>query len=152
MVVAWRSASEGSNSNPIGTIVSFDAPDPPAGWLECNGDLLTIADFPELFAVIGSVHGGDGVINFALPQLQGEALRGWDNGRGVDPGRIFGSAQMDEIRSHAHSISGSGAFTHSGPYNIRGTSPAAGQATSTNSTGGAETRMRNVALLFCIKY
>ena len=41
----------------------------PAGWLECNGTILQISQYPELYAAIGTTYGGDGVTTFTLPDL-----------------------------------------------------------------------------------
>lgn len=95
---------------------------------------------------------GDGTTTFNLPDLRGEFIRGWDDGRGVDTGRSFGSWQVDMFKSHNHNqqdglintVAGSSAF---GLSSVNG-SP----ALVTSNTGGIETRPRNVALLACIKY
>lgn len=57
----------------------------PSGTLECAGQLLNIADQPNLYAVLGTRYGGDGITTFRLPDLRGEFIRGWDHGRGLDP-------------------------------------------------------------------
>ncbi|CAG75508.1 probable bacteriophage variable tail fiber protein H [Pectobacterium atrosepticum SCRI1043] len=62
----------------------------PAGWLKCNGQSFDISAFPHLAAAYPS-----GV----LPDLRGEFIRGWDDGRGVDSGRSLLSAQSDAIRN-----------------------------------------------------
>src|SRR5262245_17908790 len=58
----------GNRPSAIGEIslLPYEAP---RGWLECNGQLLRIADFPELFQVIGTKFGGDGQLSFAVPNL-----------------------------------------------------------------------------------
>jgi len=59
-------------SNPfIGEIRIFAGNFAPAGWAFCEGQLLSIADNPELFNVIGTTYGGDGVATYALPDLRG---------------------------------------------------------------------------------
>jgi hypothetical protein len=85
-----------------------------------------------------------------VPDLRGEFLRGWDDGRGVDSGRSFGSAQADEFKSHSHSIytNGQSGGMGGGGFPVY-YSP---RTRSTDLTGGTETRPRNVALLACIKY
>jgi len=81
-----------------------------------------------------------------LPDLRAEFIRGWDNGRGVDSGRVLGSFQADLLKSHAHSVTyASGGFWVESGNDI----PWGGS--STGSTGGVETRPRNVALLPVIK-
>jgi microcystin-dependent protein len=95
-----------------------------------------------------------GSTTFPIPDLRGEFVRGWDDGRGVDTNRVFGSSQTDEIKTHNHSllqngndnISPSGGTTNYRP----GADTAAGGLTGT--TGGTETRPRNVALSYFIKF
>lgn len=69
---------------PIGVPVPYPAAIPPAGWMLCNGATFDKAAWPGLAAVYPS-----GV----LPDLRGEFIRGWDNGRGVDAGRVLLSSQ-----------------------------------------------------------
>jgi|GEM_PF-427281 len=95
----------------------------PTGWLKANGAAISRTAYPELFAVIGTQYGeGDGFSTFNLPDLRGEFIRGWDDGRGVDGGRAIGSAQGDENRAHSHSATSgsSGAHSHSGAANSAG--------------------------------
>lgn len=136
---------------PPGAIVDFGAPTVPAGWLPCDGRAVLRAQYPALFAYIGTTWGaGDNVTTFNLPELRGEFRRGWDNERGVDADRQFGSFQADELKSHDHT------------YTTKaGLSPQTGQdtpcwygtaAATTGATGGVETRPRNIAVLVCIKY
>lgn len=96
--------------------------------------------------------GGDGSTTFTIPDLRGEFPRGWDDARGVDSGRALGSWQADEFKSHKHDLTvrnaTSSQFTGGGDID----SFKASETISTQNTGGAETRPRNVALLACIKY
>lgn len=55
----------------VGEIREFDGQQAPEGWVFCQGQLLTIQEFPELFAVTGDQFGGDGRTTFALPALRG---------------------------------------------------------------------------------
>ena len=55
----------------IGTILLFPYNFTPAGWLACEGQVLTITQNQALFALIGATYGGDGRTNFALPNLKG---------------------------------------------------------------------------------
>jgi hypothetical protein len=57
----------------------------PTSLLQCKGQLLNIADEPNLFNVIGTRYGGDGVTTFRLPPASGKFIRIWDDGAGVDP-------------------------------------------------------------------
>lgn len=93
----------------------------PTGWLKANGAAVSRTAYADLFAAIGTLYGdGDGFNTFNLPDLRGEFIRGWDDGRGIDSGRAFGSAQSDEIKSHGHAGTAlsSGAHNHAGgiPY------------------------------------
>jgi len=94
---------------------------------------------------------GDGSTTFNLPNLCGEFVRGWDDGRGVDTDRSFGSNQGQAIQAHTHTQTGSTLGPAAGVFAFgSGSGAAAIQATA--STGGTETRPRNVALLACIKF
>lgn len=136
----------------------------PAGWLKANGALVSRTAYAGLFAKIGTTYGaGDGSTTFALPDLRGEFVRGWDDARGVDASRAIGSAQADAFQGHKHTIdlNNSGSFGY-GPTGTgtAGTTNYAAQATNSIMTDGTngtpraatETRPRNVALLAVIKY
>jgi microcystin-dependent protein len=55
----------------IGDIKLFAGTFAPQGWALCDGELLTIADNQALFALIGTTYGGNGITDFALPNLAG---------------------------------------------------------------------------------
>jgi len=163
-----------SNTIPVGTILPYSAPIPPVGWLECNGAELLEEDYPELFNVIGRTFGGNpSNRTFKVPDLRGEFIRGWDNRRNVDIGRQFGSWQdyatalpksnfVTNSVSHRHDVayenraepgSRTGSVGWDNGPNWRSS------ATSTdihyhtiNSGGDNETRPRNIALTYIIKY
>ena len=139
---------------PSGTVLAFARNTAPVGWLKANGAAVSRATYAALFAAIGTTFGaGDGSTTFNVPDLRGEFLRGWDDGRGADPGRAFGSAQADELKSHAHTVglqNTGGGLDYSNPDT--GSLTSGTNAGTTAATGGAETRPRNVALLFCIKF
>lgn len=136
----------------VGLIAWFGATAAPTGWLKCNGAAISRTTYANLFASIGTTFGvGDGSTTFNVPDLRGEFVRGYDDSRGVDSGRSFGSAQADMFKSHTHQVK-----YETGRLNGGGGGPAIdwgpnAWATSTE-TGGAETRPRNIALLACIKY
>jgi microcystin-dependent protein len=139
---------------PAGSVIFVAKSTVPTGYLSCNGASLSTATYATLFAAIGYTFGGSGA-SFTLPDLRGEFLRGWDNGRGVDSGRSFGSAQSQAIQSHTHGITVSEADdnNHTGNGSAAANSDAGQNATnSTEAAGGTETRPRNIALLACIKY
>jgi microcystin-dependent protein len=95
---------------------------------------------------------------FLLPDLRGEFIRGWDRGRGVDPDRAFGVAQMDVVGPHEHGTNGNQITTVSGGASVgSGGGKYWNGAYPVHTMGalegiGSETRPRNVALLPCIKY
>lgn len=140
-----------------GSIIYVAKNTAPTGYLKANGAAVSRTTYASLFAAIGTTFGvGDGSTTFNVPDLRGEFLRGWDDGRGVDSGRSFGSAQSDELKSHNHPQNGElkamGDSAGGGKYVLHN-GAGSGQSTSfINATGGAETRPRNIALLACIKY
>lgn len=164
---------------PAGMIVNFPGLTIPSGWLKCNGVQLNRHTYPRLFSALGYRYGGSGDY-FNLPDMRGEFVRGWDDSRGVDSGRTIGSTQDDLYRSHNHSgstssdgghhhgwtgKSGTGypdgwkdtvtAGTTNKSYPKTTQQLTAGEhihSLSINNSGGTETRPRNVALQFMIKY
>ncbi len=169
---AYDRATQAAHS---GMIAYFARNAAPEGWLKCNGAAVSRTTYAALFAAIGTTFGtGDGSTTFNLPDLRGEFLRGWDDGRGIDTGRAFGSAQNDAFQGHARNLkrSQSDARMHGLNYyqnveinnNPHSPAPAAinnGDTWLTHdylphlSYGtprvAAETRPRNIALLACIK-
>jgi len=147
----------GGDTVPAGSVFHIAGTVAPTGYLIANGQAVSRATYPVLFGVIGTRYGaGDGSTTFNLPDLRGEFIRGWDAGRGVDPGRSFGTWQADEFRSHAH-LDNMFQQSHLYDGNVSGTYRAAfptGRHVNmwTSSAGGAETRPRNVALLPIIKF
>lgn len=110
-------ASLGASSNymPAGAIQLFAMSAIPTGWLECNGAAVSRTTYANLFAVIGTTYGaGDGSITFNLPDMRGQFARGWDHGRGVDPGRALGSVQTPDNQAHTHGLTVSNP-THTHP-------------------------------------
>lgn len=144
------STSQSDELFPVGSVVALARSTAPTGYLKANGALVSRTTYATLFTAIGTTWGvGDGSTTFALPDLRGEFIRGWDDGRGIDAGRVFGSLQLDEFKSHTHTVTAQIGTAGGAPQS-------SGSGTvnpyTTNATGGAETRPRNVALLYCIKY
>lgn len=107
----------------------------PDTWMEADGRLLSRSTYAELFAVIGTTYGSTNGSNFRLPDLRGEFLRGWDNGRGVDDGRALGSHQGDAIRNITGNLSAEiGGYSGFNIGNTLGVFQA-GTATSQAATG-----------------
>ena len=57
----------------------------PVGWMYCNGALLPISQYNALYALIGTIYGGDGVTTFGLPDLRGRTPVGAGQGLGLSP-------------------------------------------------------------------
>jgi len=166
---------------PPSLVAAFARSSAPLGWLKCNGAAVSRTTYASLFAAIGTTFGaGDGTTTFNLPDLRGEFIRGWNDDASVDSARVFGSKQSDSFRSHNHiiNISSAGSHTHNtvfardlATYTSTSNNAVYGDevrdgtdTVATNSAGnhthnataslagGNETRPRNVALLYCIKY
>ncbi len=75
---------------PVGVPVPWPSATPPTGWLKCNGAAFSAEEYPELAKAYPTNK---------LPDLRGEFIRGWDDGRGVDAGRQLLSSQGDAIRN-----------------------------------------------------
>lgn len=147
---------------PVGVPVPWPLPNPPAGWLKYNGASFDKNRFPKLGAVFPS-----GI----LPDLRGEFIRGWDDGRGVDVGRVLNSWQDSDNKSHAHDedysygggsaggVAGiSSAFakkycTVNDGYKERPNSgwPQASAGLHTRASGGIEARPRNIAFNYIVR-
>ena len=140
---------------PVGVPVPWPSATPPTGWLKCNGAAFSAEEYPELAKAYPTNK---------LPDLRGEFIRGWDDGRGVDPSRNLGSSQTDQLQNHGHSnirMSYTGAFGGSGALPDGGGQRShdgdlVGPVSSTNFAGGqprvgAETRPRNVAFNYIVR-
>ncbi len=88
-VLNYLGLGEGS-ALPVGVPVPWPSATPPTGWLKCNGAAFSSEKYPNLAKVYPTLK---------LPDLRGEFIRGWDDGRGVDAGRAILSAQGDAIRN-----------------------------------------------------
>ena len=179
------SGADGAGS-PIGSVTAFAGVNVPAGWLLCDGSVVSRTTYSNLFAVIGNAWGdGDGVSTFNLPDLQGRFLRGVDNGTGRDPdaasrtasnnggntGNNVGTVEDQQYLAHTHGVTdpghnhksvnsdvvrntggyGTGIGTGGlGPNQITMTTNTTG--ITINNSGGTETRPKNAAVYFIIKY
>jgi microcystin-dependent protein len=139
---------------PAGSIIYHAGSSAPSGYIKANGASLSTSTYSALFSAIGYTYGGSGG-SFNVPDLRGEFIRGWDDGRGVDSGRSFGSFQSDDFGSHSHTAYGGfssswfAVYARSGNWgNERFITS---NSYSTTSTGAADTRPRNRAMLACIK-
>lgn len=162
---------------PAGAIMTFAMSAAPTGWLYCNGQAVNRSTYSALFSAIGTTYGiGNGTTTFNLPDMRGEFVRGWDDGRGIDSGRTFGSTQKGTItivdpNLNSLNVSGiysndeddSSQFAPKAGYDIVNGSDYASvlrasiAGTSSNVLGAngfgyGATRPRNIALYYCIKY
>src|SRR5690242_14038853 len=93
----------------IGEIRPFAGNYAPTGWALCNGQLLSIAQNPALFSLLGTYFGGDGRTTFGLPNLQGSAPMHQGGGPGLTPrsmGETGGSPTVtllaNQLPPHPH--------------------------------------------------
>jgi microcystin-dependent protein len=161
---------------PTGTIGYFGYTSAPTGWLKANGAAISRTTYATLFASIGTTFGsGDGSTTFNVPDLRGEFPRGWDDSRGIDTSRVFGSSQSHGIPRLRGAVTDSHGNAAMQPYDVSGfTNPFAGYdgASSYRSSlqvattsfvavefdsqrvipSSTDVRPRNIALLACIKF
>ena len=78
---------------PVGVPVPWPSATPPTGWLKCNGAAFSAEEYPELAKAYPTNK---------LPDLRGEFIRGWDDGRGIDAVRALLSLQNGGVESHTH--------------------------------------------------
>lgn len=165
-----RQLARAENAVPAGTIVAFGGSDAPTGWLLCDGGAVNRTGvYARLFDAIGTAWGaGDGAVTFNLPDLRGRFLRGVDGDAGVDPdrdtrspsrdggsaGNRVGTLQTDAVGRHTHRF----LVNYNGPGGggPRGFAYVGGGTGSdfgdTLLDGAAETRPRNAAVNYIIRY
>ncbi|MDD8252438.1 phage tail protein [Escherichia coli] len=145
---------------PVGFPLPWPQATPPSGWLKCNGAAFDKAKYPKLAIAYPSG---------SLPDLRGEFLRGWDDGRGVDSGRSLLSAQSDSIQNIVGSFGRTQLFkdtVYTGPFRQDGMILSLGLTPSTEGGYGAtnwtfdasravrtatETRARNIAFNYIVR-
>ncbi|EIT7626390.1 tail fiber protein [Escherichia coli] len=127
---------------PVGVPVPWPSVTPPTGWLKCNGAAFSAEEYPELAKVYPTNK---------LPDLRGEFIRGWDDGRGIDLGRPLLSVQDATVEEHGHGYNGA-IYTSSGPSWANTTGAGYLEYSGfTSSYGGGETRPRNIAFNFIVR-
>ncbi|HAI3868780.1 TPA: phage tail protein [Escherichia coli] len=95
-ILQYLGLGEGS-ALPVGVPVPWPSATPPTGWLKCNGAPFSAEEYPELAKAYPKLK---------LPDLRGEFIRGWDDGRGVDSARLLLSSQAASILEHNHEMHG----------------------------------------------
>src|SRR5207302_6669561 len=83
----------------------------PKGWALCDGQLLPINQNQPLFSLLGTTYGGDGRVNFALPDLQGRNPMHMGSGHtlGERGGEGAHTLSISEMPAHTHACTGSSA-------------------------------------------
>ena len=141
----------------IGQIQLFGFNFPPRGWAECDGQLLSISQNSALFSLLGTMYGGDGRTNFALPDLRGRVPMHNGNGPGLTS-RTQGSESGNEntilteanLPVHNHNVTATArCVTAAGDTNIAAgnvCSKDLGVSPATYSTATADADMANEAI------
>nr|WP_162475631.1 phage tail protein [Candidatus Erwinia dacicola] len=138
---------------PVGVPIPWPSATSPTGWLKCNGAAFTASQYPKLALAYPALR---------LPDLRGEFIRGWDDGRGLDAGRILLTAQADELRSHNHRfINEYGtptekiiAYTDQDSESLEVTNRTGSRCHTyilMEKTGGVETRPHNVSFNYIVR-
>ena len=90
---------------------------PPKGWAQCNGQLMPLSQNTALFALLGTMYGGDGKSTFALPDLAGAVPVAAGVASGLSPrttGEVGGSSTVtlleSEMPAHVHSQAAMASF------------------------------------------
>ena len=140
----------------------------PKGWAQCNGQLMPINQNQALFSLLGTTYGGDGRVNFALPDLRGRTPIHVGNGhiQGEKGGEQAHTLSISEMPTHTHVLNGSqanaSAFTpsnsllyaksnqvlYAGPSSLVAMRPG-----SVSNTGGSQAHLNMepfLTLTFCI--
>lgn len=114
LAIRYMIRTQGTSNDTLGQIMMYagSSPSSIAGWQECSGQVLAIADNPALYAAIGGGFGGDGTTTFGLPDLRGRLPVGTGTGAGLAPwaqGQMSGAESYtlttSNMPSHAHTLS-----------------------------------------------
>ncbi|HBB0781267.1 phage tail protein [Escherichia coli] len=162
-LLAYLGLGEGS-ALPVGVPVPWPSATLPTGWLKCNGAAFDKVKYPHLATAYPSGK---------LPDLRGEFIRGWDDGRGVDAGRALLSIQTGMLEKHRHIVVANDGYDSKEEWELAtifrraytqgrgldavdagGTlipSPTLHTRGSIGNTGGSETRPRNIAFNYIVR-
>jgi hypothetical protein len=139
---------------PAGAVMAFAMNSAPTGWLAADGLAVSRSTYARLFAAVGTTHGvGNGSTTFNVPDLRGYFVRGSGTNSDATASGTFGAKQADELKSHSHTVGDNGVASN-GNFGPGGAAPypSGGATRTTSDTGGAETRPKNIAMLYCIKF
>ncbi|MCT7448337.1 phage tail protein [Escherichia coli] len=162
-LLTYLGLGEGS-ALPVGAPVPWPSETPPTGWLKCNGAPFSAEEYPKLAKAYPANK---------LPDLRGEFIRGWDDGRGIDAGRVLLSIQTGMLKKHRHIVVANDGYDTKDEWELatifkktytqgRGLdatntggslipSPTLHSRGSIGNTGGNETRPRNIAFNFIVR-
>ncbi len=162
-LLAYLGLGEGS-ALPVGAPVPWPSETPPTGWLKCNGAPFSAEEYPKLAKAYPANK---------LPDLRGEFIRGWDDGRGIDAGRVLLSIQTGMLEKHRHIVVANDGYDSKDEWELatifkktytqgRGLdaantggslipSPTLHSRGSIGNTGGSETRPRNIAFNYIVR-
>jgi microcystin-dependent protein len=105
----------------VGEIRIFAGSYAPVGWEFCNGQLLNIQQYNVLYALLGTVYGGDGVTTFALPDLRGRAALSFGAGTNLSPYALGAhggyedlTIDQSQLPAHTHALAANPATAASG--------------------------------------
>ncbi|MCS0999449.1 phage tail protein [Escherichia coli] len=162
-LLKYLGLGEGS-ALPVGVPVPWPSATPPTGWLKCNGAAFSAEEYPELAKAYPTNK---------LPDLRGEFIRGWDDGRGIDAGRVLLSIQTGMLEKHRHIVVANDGYDTKDEWELatifkktytqgRGLdaantggslipSPTLHSRGSIGNTGGSETRPRNIAFNYIVR-
>ena len=169
----WSNSGCGSNDpqpgeeDPNGPITQLEA----SGWMLCDGRVLAISQYPELYAVLGDLYGQGtaegGAAGFVIPDYRGLFLRGTDAGAGIDPqaderlgptglntSNVVGSLQCHALQEHTHDYNAVATSTTSntGQAAALATTPRATTSPNAPALVSSETRPKNIAVNYIIKF
>ncbi|WP_256125202.1 phage tail protein [Photorhabdus luminescens] len=149
--IVYSSAILPPEQHPVGAPIPYPHRYTPAGYLTCNGQTFNKSLYPKL---------AEAYPDGRVPDLRGEFIRGWDDSRGVDPGRVCGSWQADSTKRIQLATGNADSrymVPNQGPQNGyiyplgRDVKGGATDTSIANNTGGNETRPRNIAFNYIVR-
>jgi microcystin-dependent protein len=146
---------------PTGAVMPFAMNSAPSGWLAADGSAVSRTTYSALWMALGTTSSpygqGDGSTTFNLPDLRGYFVRGVGTNSDGTAAGTFGAKQADALKDHTHnytrlSITDSGNASPDGSGKNWPTITSTSLGVNAPNNNGAETRPRNIAMLYCIKF